>query len=332
MYYFLSNKREEENEIKTKYDSQLVYLDFLVKNEIENTKTLKTIPNSNRLFNLIQSIEKVKISAMDETEYETRNIRTDNSVLIKFKNQNTKPLNIYLKTLTSSKKFVLQLIYFFDTLLKTIEILLTNKLVHNNIGFNTVLINYMEFPVLNNFSYTMNINNPKLKLYLQELLNEYLPESIHRPIEFHILSYLISNKISSLSMHNIKKIIDDVYENHVLLNNFGNNVLTNFKEESTIYYKKFTNKKYDEIINEIILYHTTWDNYALSIIYLNILIGIHKTIQKKNKFIVLFMRLLIENINPNPYKRNTVESTMQKFDFLVQDCDTDDLIGLIKEL
>ena len=339
MYYFLSNKKHSETGLEEEQEqkrgtimSELVYFDFLVRNEVATTKILKTIPNSHQFFYLIQSIEQVSISAMDEHEYETRNIRNDNSVLIKFKNQQTTPLNVYLKSLTSSRKFILQVITFYEVLLKSIGILLAHKIVHNNIGFNTTLINYMETPLLGNFSYSINIDNPKINMFMHEIFREYTPDLIQRPMEHHILSYLISNKISSLSMHNIHTIIEEVYENNPLLNHFGNNILTNFKAEAAEYYKKYVNKKYEEIINDVILYHTTWDNYGLSVIYLNILIGIHKTIQKKNKLIILFMRLLMENVNPNPYKRNTLETTMQKLDFFVQDCDQDDFIYLVKHL
>ena len=79
-------------------------------------------------------------------------------------------------------------------------------------------------------------------------------------------------------------------------------------------------------------YFSTWDNYSLSIMYLNILIGIHKTIQKKNKLIILFMRLLIENINPNPLKRNSIETTTNKFKMLIYNSDISEFSYLVNHL
>ena len=335
MYYFLSN-REGKRDSDNKPLSQLVYFDFLVKNEIEITKILRQNPDKDELFYLIQSVERIKISTMDENTYninDTKDIRKDNSILLKFNNKNIVHLNTYLKSQSSSKKYIFQLIEFYKYLLTTIKILISKDIVHNNICFSSTVVDFTETPLLSNFSYSLNINNNlHIHNHIRNILNEYSSEYIHRPIEFHILSYMITNKIHSLSIYNIHTIIDNIYDNHFILNQFGNNTITNFKEESRVYYKKYVNKSYEDILNDMLNYFSTWDNYSLSIMYLNILIGIHKTIQKKNKLIILFMRLLIENINPNPLKRNSIETTTNKFKMLIYNSDISEFSYLVNHL
>ena len=349
MYYFLSeNDNDNNNQIgdkhkkmthqpkKNNFLSQLVYLDFLVKNEIDTTKWLRNIPNHNQLFYLVQSVEQVNISAMNENTYdinETHNIDKDSSILLKFINKDIVQLNTYLKSQTSSKKYIFQLIQFYKYLLTTIDVLLVHNIVHNNIVFNTTVVDFTETPLLSNFSYAVNMNITHFHNHVRNLLHEYSPKIMtHRPTELHILSYMITNKIQTLSMYIIHKIIDDIYDNHFILNHFGANISRNFKEESIKYYKKYVNKSYEEVVSDMMKYFSTWDNYSLSIMYLNILIGIHKTIQKKNKWIILFMRLLLENINPNPNNRNSLEITTNKFNFLVYESDISDFTYLVKHL
>ena len=48
----------------------------------------------------------------------------------------------------------------------------------------------------------------------------------------------------------------------------------------------------------------TWDNYTLSMVYLKILIGIHRIVKITNKFIICFMKLLVDNICLDPSKRS----------------------------
>ena len=74
----------------------------------------------------------------------------------------------------------------------------------------------------------------------------------------------------------------------------------------------------------ILHYSHTWDNHSLSILFLRILIGIHRTIGIKNKFIILFMKLLVCNINLNPFKRLTIDMTIKRFELLLDSLELKD--------
>ena len=67
----------------------------------------------------------------------------------------------------------------------------------------------------------------------------------------------------------------------------------------------------------------TFDNYSLSIMYLKFIYFINVNGYKKNKFIVHFTELLLENIHPNPERRYNIAETVQTFNgFLTGDIDT----------
>ena len=72
------------------------------------------------------------------------------------------------------------------------------------------------------------------------------------------------------------------------------------------------------------MYSSTWDNYALSILFLRILIGIHKTIEIQNKFIIYFMKLLVTNIHLNPLKRLSIVTTTNKFEAILESIEPKD--------
>ena len=80
-------------------------------------------------------------------------------------------------------------------------------------------------------------------------------------------------------------------------------------EDGLKYFAKYANKSFNKNLLEALKYAFTWDNYALSIVYLEILIGLHRTIAAKNdingnnKFIISFMKLLVNNIRLDPSKR-----------------------------
>jgi hypothetical protein len=57
----------------------------------------------------------------------------------------------------------------------------------------------------------------------------------------------------------------------------------------------------------------TWDNFALSVVYLQL---IAQFADKSNPFVIAFVNLLIRNISPCPDKRMTVGDTIAEFDKL----------------
>jgi len=135
--------------------------------------------------------------------------------------------------------------------------------------------------------------------------------------------------LNSLSSYNIENIIT-VYINHnYILNTFDPNIVSLFKEEATKYFNKYVNQSYEFILTDILQFIHTWDNYALSILFLRILISIHKSIGIKNKFIILFMKLLVNNINLNPLKRLTIDLTINKFEILLDSLEPIDYKNII---
>ena len=68
-----------------------------------------------------------------------------------------------------------------------------------------------------------------------------------------------------------------------------------------------------KVIHELRESYKTWDNYAVSVLYLRILGIMYGDIFHENEFIVRFSQLLLENINPSFEKRNSITKTIKKF-------------------
>jgi hypothetical protein len=151
-------------------------------------------------------------------------------------------------------------------------------------------------------------------------------------LEFHILSYLLTNKLNSLSSYNIERIIHDVIDKHVILKTFGDDFVSSYKDEALHYFKKYINQSYDYILTDILQHYGTWDNYALSILFLKILIGIHRSVEVKNKFIILFMKLLVCNIHLNPLKRLSIQETTNKFETILDSLSPKDYKEILDNL
>ena len=259
-------------------------------------------------------------------------ITDDDTVLLEFSDRKLIYLKNYLYTLNSSTKYILSIINFYKHLLKSISLLVRSNIVHNHITFDSIVVDKNDYPLLSNFSFSINFLRSDINEYIKHFILTYDPTYIEWPLELHLFSYLITNKLNSLSSNNIEHIIQDVINNNTILKTFGDDIVSSYNIEANKYFKKYVNQSYDYILTDLLQYSYTWDNYALSILFLRILIGIHKTIRIQNKFIILFMKLLVCNIHLNPEKRLTIDLTINKFVSMLDSIEPKDYKDVINAL
>jgi hypothetical protein len=335
VFYFFN---EDEIKIKKIKIHKIVKIDFFIQNELANQQKLFKIKDIKRYFYLCENSSKLKITEIleDDKKIGETYLKDDDTILLEFEGRDLIYFKNYLKALNSnalteytSKRYILTIINFYKHILNSIQLLVNNNIFHNHINFGSIVIDDLDYPLLTNFYFSIDYSHKNIEQYIKHFIVAYEPSYIEWPIELHILSYLLTNKLNSLSSYNIENIINEVIKNNNILNTFGDSVVSLYKKEASNYFNKYVNQSYEFILNDILQYVNTWDNYALSILFLRILIGIHKTIGIKNKFIILFMKLLVSNIHLNPLKRLSIDMTIKKFSCLLDSLGTKDYKDVI---
>jgi hypothetical protein len=309
---------------------KIVYNDFFIQNELTNQRKLITIQNHKEHFYLCENASELKITQMrNEDTYIHRNyVQKDNTILLAFEDRNLLYFKDYIKTLHSPNAYILTVINSYKHLLHSLQLLVGAHIFHNHIQLDSIMVDNTDF-LLSNFSVSIDYSHSNMPQYINRFILAYEPSYVEWSIEFHILSYLLTNKLHSLSEHNIETIIGDYLSRHTILQTFGPSLVSSYKSEGIQYFKKYVNQSYEYIVTDVLQYASTWDNYALSILFLRILIGIHRTIKVNNKFILLFMKLLVSNLHINPLKRETIDTTIQKFDCLLDSLEPKDYTEVI---
>ena len=128
---------------------------------------------------------------------------------------------------------------FYKHILNSLQLLVDNHIFHNHLNFDSIVIDKMDCPLLSNFSFSINYLHPNIDEYIKHFIIAYEPSYIEWPIELHILSYLLTNKLNSLSSYNIENIINDVISNNNILNSFGDTVVSLYKTEALEYFNKY---------------------------------------------------------------------------------------------
>lgn len=340
VFYSYSCNPNNPNNPKKQKIHKILPFHFFIQNELTNQSRLAHEHNIKDHFYLCENMTELKLTYLDDnnTNINTEHTKQDNNILLVFENRDLITLKMYLKnlsslsSLSSSTKYISTIINTYKHLLHSIHLLVNNTIFHNHINFDSIVVDNLENVLLSNFSVSIHYLHTDIEQYIKHFIIAYEPSYIEWPIELHILSYLLTNKLKSLSSYNIETIINEYINHNSILYIFGEQIVSSYKEEAIQYFKKYTNHTYEWILFDMLQFANTWDNYALSILFLRILIGIHKTIGISNKFIICFMKLLVTNIHTNPTKRKNINSTIEHFDILLDNLSPNDYKNVIRRL
>jgi hypothetical protein len=318
-FFYPIHSNNNTNKSLLKNTSILANTNFYILNEMNAQKIIQTIPNKENFFYIFDTIEFITYNELknDDMFLESSNIiHNTNKVLLTYKEKQIYNLQDYISNHTNLLLKHRLIIDSYSYLLDSIHLLLQNNLIHNNIDTNTVCIHEFDEckPIIFKFDHSINISSfhntstNNIKDYIQSYMLEFDPINNYLPLEFHLLSFIFSNKLNSLSKINITNFINNIYneENLLFLLEKKNNIeiVQYFKKETELYLYNYINFSIEEIITDIFKYYSTWDNYRLSIFYLEISIQV-----KSEIFFSNFIQLLIHNIHPNPIKRFSIEKT-----------------------
>lgn len=350
-FYDLDSMSEHEPTVlkpnKKKQIHNIVKKTLLVTNEVEKTQRIKRILYWERHFYLFNTVENIRVAELSEDSreiwaaaYAANSDSTTVEVLLSYDSRKLIYLDSYLKALSCFKKYITKIIEFYKSILKSAQLLAANGLSHNNINLDTILVNEHDNILLTKFAFSLDTMREKgiETINLASLVNYYTPEmDVFLPVEFHLLRYQLNNNLSCLSCYNIETVIKQFVANHSILKHFDSQTML---QDGLSYFMKYNNKS---LVDQSLIAHNllktwdknhilieTWDNYAISIVFLRILIGLHKSIKVNNKFIILFMKLLLGNINLDPSKRPSLDNTTQQFELLLNSLDIDDFRQLLK--
>jgi hypothetical protein len=89
----------------------------------------------------------------------------------------------------------------------------------------------------------------------------------------------------------------------------------------------YLNIDVNKITEELLTHQNSWDNYGLSIIFINIICLLIKNYNFPNSFFKDLLSILIKNINPNPFKRTNINSNFEKLDYIYKEYSNWDYIN-----
>ena len=311
--FFFSHKKEEMNENEER--NKIKLYDFSCLNEIQiSEKIKKNLPNYVIYFDILTEFSNIKLSSSGLQDTDLLD-SAKKHLLIQYSCEKRVKFYDFLLNLPEPKLFIFHIIDSYSYLIRSLIMLNAKNICFFNLTSEKIVFDAISLkPLLHDVEYslyTRNLNDD----YLCKIVDK-MDDFSNMPLEIHVIFYLIKNNENTLSYSIISEICDNFVKNTRVLSIFSQIYRDNFKISCIETLKKYINVPKKDIIGDILLFSGTWDNYSLSILFLEIIGNISRIFSLKDNFITKFSILLSKNINPIPSKREELSETLNKYNRL----------------
>ena len=314
---------EDGDEIKEeKYATKIQVENESALNEVKIGKIISNLDGYINHFSPIIGVDDLKFKKFKFNKYKKCSIlksrpKKKKFILMKLDYIKGSPFIDYIIKQGNTIQLINNLIHSYNHLLNGISILTHNKVVHFDLkGDNILFDEFRKIPILIDFGLSIlfdDINAISTNtLFLNKYFYIFAPEYYIWPIEVHYLCYILNEK-NTCSNEDLNSIIDEYISNNPAFFNFSKNFMKKYKEKCFHQLKYYNRFESNERILTILKYWNTWDNYALSILYLKFLRYLNIGGFDNNKFTIYFSQFLLHNINPNPEERLSLDDTKYEF-------------------
>ena len=317
-HFFLYDDENAENaENHKKYKTKIINYCFYSINEANISDIIKTMKYYSNNYAVVDDYDYINISQLSEKYSDKLNLTNNQKYLVfKYKNENYVLFNDFLFNLKNLKLFIFHVIESFSYILKSLIGLNANNICFFNLSPQNIVFNLDcgEKPILQNFQLSLHISNLNAS-YITNIINK-LEDYTYKPLEVHVLFYLIRNDLHTISHSLIEEISEMFIKNLSILSFFSEKYKESYKITCISVLKKYINMPKTEIIDDILENTDKWDVFSLSVLYLHIFHNISRVFSLKQTFINKFILELSKNIHPDPVVRSSLENLSESFDML----------------
>jgi hypothetical protein len=313
-HFFLNSEKNVDNEIKKKYKTKMINYCFYSINEANISDILKEIRYYSNYYAVIEDYDFININQLSDNVIEKLNLAYETKYLLfNYKNDNLIEFNDFLFNIDNPKLFILNTIESFSYILTSLIKLHDNNICFFNLSPQNIVFNLDcgEKPIIQNFQLSLQVSKLN-ELYITNIIKK-VDDYTHKPLEVHILFYMIRNDISTISYSFIEEICEVYIKNLTILTVFSEKYNENYKLSCIEYLKKYINKSKTYIILDILKNNDKWDVYSLSLLYLHIFGNMSRVFSLKQHFIIKIIKELVKNIHPDPSKRSTIQVLFENF-------------------
>jgi len=305
--------------------------------EIEISDRIKQIPHFERYFAPILESCDLNLATLDiynikKCEPVNRAIQTKSTAFVSNKLRYMGKRTLYDSFMNSLKNhpdtFVYSLFETFFLMTKSISILLEHKIVHNDIKDNNIMTHPKTGrPILIDFGLSILIGAFDIKdapTFLSSFDYDKILGHPYYPVDLALASYLVQNcpekpdtQIDT-GLALFKDSLKKVWFSESPIKNPMANFITNeesvtFEKEMETYLNTCATKTWENLYQEMMAYHWTWDLYAFCCLYIQFYQEVLDRLPEKNREKAeAFIELMKTQVYCLPEKRMTLKDLETK--------------------
>lgn len=306
-----------------KYVSKIQRFNKNARNEIKIGKILQDVKGFENHFAPILKFCSIDVAKVKDNDIKKCTVlkkhSTEDFVVMKLNYINGMDFIDYIVEHKNSVQIISNLINSYNHLLKSISMMIGKKVFHGDLKGTNILFDLeKQEPILIDFGLSVSIDDVKER-NLKTIFYIFAPEYYVWPLEVHYLNYILHEN-KEPTTEDLKKIAKVFTQNNKgLIKNFSPEFLKKYENKCFIQLKQYEKLSIEQKIKTITGYWNTYDNYALSIMYLKFISYINMNKYEENDFIKFLSKLLLINIDPNPENRLNIVETIHTFNtFLYQ--------------
>ena len=264
-------------------------------NEVDIGDIVKKIKDYNLFFIPVDTycnvdIEKIKLDDMSKCDI-TKN-KKEQYMLLRM------PYVRSDKFGSQNMKYVIRT---YDYLLNSINKLLKAGVVHFDLKSENILYDRtLEVPLIIDFGISIPLKNIDYKQHFYV----HSPSYYIWPLEAHLITLIVNH--NDREEDSIKYMVETFVKNNRALQRYSKSFLEKYKKSCYSFIDRILSFPKNEQLTVLTSYMNTWDNYAISIMYLQMINPVNNDFYKK------LVTLLTLNIHPDPEKRLTIIETKDK--------------------
>jgi len=289
---------------KERKDTKIVNYCFYSINEATISNKIKKIPYYSNNYSIVTSYDFINISTIKDQFMEKVKLLDESKKYLLF---TYSPFSFnfgdFLMQFKEPKILIFNMINTFSYLLQSLIQLQDQNICFFQLSPENIVFteDLRENPLLHNFQLSLQISNLNIE-YITSIIEKTNDYGL-KPLEVHVLFYLIENSLETISYSFIEEVVEVYMQNLGVLSFFSQSYRENYKNACITSLKKYMNMPKNEIILDIFNYSDKWDIYSISVLYLHIFASISKVFSLKQTFMSKITLELSKNIHPDPSKR-----------------------------
>ena len=140
----------------------------------------------------------------------------------------------------------------------------------------------------------------------------YFPRYSLWPPEVHAICYVL-HEHSRITPESLQQLVDEYVDSNTAFTIFSPEFLEKYKKLCIETMEHLIDKPRKYVIHECLKFWSTWDNYALSISYFQIIQFISSSGFTSNAFLLSFSKILLKNVHPDPSRRSNYTTTRYEY-------------------